>query len=39
VEIIWLVLELKMSNFTDVVQEENQRPMKDQVITITSELI
>jgi hypothetical protein len=32
-------LELEMSNFTNIAEKENQQPMADQIITITSELI
>ena len=34
-----LVLELKMSKVTDIVEKENREPMRDQVITTESELI
>ena len=35
----WLVLELKLSKVTDIAEKENQEPMRDQVITMESELI
>ena len=39
VEMRCLVLELNMSNVTDIVEKDNQQPMRDQVITMESELI
>ena len=34
-----MVLELKMSKVTDIAEKENRDPMRDQVITMESELI
>ena len=34
-----MVLELKMSKFTDISEKENQESMRDQVMTMESELI
>jgi len=35
----WLVLKLKLSQFTDVAEKEIQEPMADKVITSESEVI
>ena len=34
-----MVLELKMSKVTDIAEKENREPMRDQVMTMESELI
>ena len=39
VEMRFLVLELKMSEVTDVAEKENQEPITHQVITMESGLI